>query len=128
MGERSHKRRQEDGWVRVLRTLRERKAGPSRFPCRRQQMANRSPLASSRRSIERLTPPSQICSEIPRPPTLSECSIAKTYNVRYLTARSVRGCDGDPKFLSHYALDSDAPRVLSCCVLGNSRSSLYPWV
>ena len=28
----------------------------SRFPCRRQQMANRSWLASSRRSIERLTP------------------------------------------------------------------------
>jgi hypothetical protein len=55
MGERSPKRRQEDGRVRVLRILRERKAGPSRFPCHRQQMANRSPLASSRRSIEGLT-------------------------------------------------------------------------
>ena len=54
MGERSSKRRQEDGRVRVLRILRERKARPSRFPCRRQQMANCSPLASSRRSIERL--------------------------------------------------------------------------
>jgi hypothetical protein len=31
------------------------------------------------------------------------------YNVR-MTARGERGCDGDPKFLSHYALDSDAPR------------------
>ena len=57
MGERSPKRRQEDGRVRVLRILRERKARPSRFPCRRQQMANRSWLASSRRSIERLRPP-----------------------------------------------------------------------
>jgi hypothetical protein len=54
MGERSPKRRQEDGRVRFFRTLRERKARPSRIPCRRQQMANRSPLASSRRSIERL--------------------------------------------------------------------------
>jgi hypothetical protein len=54
MGERSPKRRQEDGRVRVLRILRERKARPSRFPCRRQQMANRSWLASSRRSIARL--------------------------------------------------------------------------
>jgi hypothetical protein len=58
MGERSPKRRQEDGRVCLLRILRERKARPSRFPCRRQQMANRSWLASSRRSIERLTPPS----------------------------------------------------------------------
>ena len=57
MGERSPKRRQEDGRVRVLRILRERKARTSRFPCRRQQMANRSWLASSRRSIGRLTPP-----------------------------------------------------------------------
>src|SRR5215472_14860896 len=56
MGESSPKRRQEDGRLRVLRILRERKARPSRFPCRGQQMANRSPLASSRRSIERLTP------------------------------------------------------------------------
>jgi len=55
MGKSSPKRRQEDGRVRVLRILRERKARPSRFPPRRQQMANRSPLASSRRSIERLT-------------------------------------------------------------------------
>ncbi len=57
MGERSPERRQEDGRVRVLRILRERKARPSQFPCRRQQMANRSPLASSWRSIERLTSP-----------------------------------------------------------------------
>jgi len=57
IGERSPKRRQEDGRVRLLRILRERKARPSRFPCRRQQMANRSWLASSRRSIERLRPP-----------------------------------------------------------------------
>src|SRR5215471_8894836 len=56
MGERPPKRRQEDGRLRVLRILRERKARSSRFPCRGQQMANRSPLASSRRSIERLTP------------------------------------------------------------------------
>ena len=56
MGERSPRRRQEDGWVCLLRILRERKARPSRFPCCRQQMANRSWLASSRRSIERLTP------------------------------------------------------------------------
>ena len=50
------------GRVRVLRILRERKARPSRFPCRRQQMANCSPLASSRRSIERLTPPAHLIS------------------------------------------------------------------
>src|SRR4029077_13084125 len=56
MGERSPKRRQEDGWVRVLHILRERKAGPSRFPCRLAANANRSPLASSRRSIKRLMP------------------------------------------------------------------------
>jgi hypothetical protein len=35
---------------------------------------------------------------------------------------------GDPKFLSYVALDSDAHRFLSCCVLGDSRSSIYPWV
>jgi hypothetical protein len=57
MGESSSKRRQDDGRVCVLLILTERKARPSRFPWwRRQQMANRSPLASSRRSIGRLRP------------------------------------------------------------------------
>src|SRR5215469_17282359 len=64
MGESSPKRRQENGRVRVLWILRERKARPSQFSCRRQQMANRSPVASSRRSIKRLKPPSQITCEI----------------------------------------------------------------
>src|SRR5215472_17441530 len=37
--------------------LEKKKARPSRFPCRREQMANRSPLASSRRWIEGLRSP-----------------------------------------------------------------------
>ena len=36
-------------------------------------------------------------------------------------SQAVRGCDGDPKFLT----GSDAPRFLNCCVLGNSHSSVY---
>ena len=56
MGESAPKQGQGDGRVRVLQILRERKARPSRFSWRHQQMANRSPLASSRRSIGRLRP------------------------------------------------------------------------
>ena len=38
------------------------------------------------------------------------------------------GCDGDTKFLSYVALDSDAHRFFIRCVLGDSRSSIYPWI
>ena len=43
-----------------------------------------------------------------------------------LVKPTVRGRDGDTKFLSYVALDSDAHRFLSCCVLGNNRSGIYP--
>src|SRR6516165_5826924 len=87
MGERSPTRRQEDGRVRVLRILRERKARPSRFS-RRQQMANRSPLASSRRSIERLKPPAQKSSEFARyMPIVCEGKLASNKVFRMIEGR-----------------------------------------
>ena len=45
-----------------------------------------------------------------------------------LVKPTVRGRDGDTKFLSYVALDSDAHRFFIRCVLGDSRSSIYPWV
>src|SRR5262252_2949391 len=77
LGEKTPRRRQDDGRLSLLPILTDRQVGPSRFPCGWQQVANRSRLAS--RSVARLGP-SQKCNVILKPGALFSNGISEGWS------------------------------------------------